>query len=300
MVVGAGAVGSYYGALLARDGHDVSLVARGAHARALAAGGRVTVREADGTRWQAPVRAPSAPEPGADLVIVATKSHHTMAAAEQLAAVIDPQTTALSLQNGVENVPRLAARLGAHRVLGGIAFVGLRVAEPGVVDHEAEGWVKLGDPAGLTDRARAAHALVAPSWDVRLSADIVRDQWHKLLWNAGFNAICAITGATAGQALQVASSAALVRRAMEEVVAVAAAHGVTLTAADVDQMAAPNEQLRNYRPSTARDLEAGKRVERDALCGFLAREGSRLGVAVPVNDVLDRLLELREGAGQQP
>lgn len=293
--MGGGAVGTYYGALLARSGHELTLVARGAHLDALRAAGRATVREADGATWDVPCRALAVPEgPPADLVVVTTKSHHTLDAARALGPAVGPATTVVSLQNGVENVGRLASVLGPERVLGAIAFVGLRVEEPGVVDHEAEGWVKLGDPAGITERARAAYALVSGSWDVALSERIVHDQWHKLLWNAGFNAVCAVTGATAGEALATPGSEALVREAMWEVVAVAAHHGVALGAEDVDAMAAPNLELRDYRPSTARDLEAGKPLERDALCGFLAREGERLGVPVPVNRVLDGLLALQE------
>jgi 2-dehydropantoate 2-reductase len=293
--MGAGAVGSYYGALLARDGHEVTLVARGAHLDALRRRGTVVVREAGGPAWEAPVRARDAPAPPPpDLAIVTTKSHHTLPAARALAGALARSTPVLSLQNGVENVGRLGSVLGAERVLGGIAFVGLRVEEPGTVDHEAEGWVRMGDPAGPTELGRRVFALLAPSWTVTLSDDIVRDQWRKLLWNAGFNAICAVTGATAGEALATPGSAALVRGAMEEVVAVAARHGVTLTAEDVDEMAAPNPELRDYRPSTARDLEAGKPLERDALCGFLARQGAELGVPTPVNAVLDGLLALQE------
>jgi 2-dehydropantoate 2-reductase len=294
VVVGAGAVGSYYGALLARDGHEVALVARGSHLDALRGRGVVAVREADGSTWEAPVRALERPDGTPDLAIVATKSHHTLAAATALAPVIGPGTAVLSLQNGVENVARIGSVVGAERVLGGIAFVGLRVDEPGLVDHEAEGWVRMGDPAGPTARARAVHALLAPSWDVTLSDRIVRDQWHKLLWNVGFNALCAVTGATCGQVWAVPEAAALVRRAMEEVVAVAARRGIELTEADVDEMAAFNPELRDYRPSTARDLERGKPVERDALCGFVLREGAALGLPTPVNGVLDGLLALQE------
>jgi 2-dehydropantoate 2-reductase len=291
--MGAGAVGSYYGALLARDGHEVSLVARGPHLDALRSRGSVVVREADGRRWEAPVTGLARPDPGAyDLAVVTTKSHDTLAAARGLRSALPAGAPVLSLQNGVENVGRLASVVGRRRALGGIAFVGVRIEEPGVVDHQAEGWVRMGHPDG--GDAGAAFTIVSGSWDVALSRDIVRDQWHKLLWNAGFNAICAVTGATAGEALATPGSERLVRAAMEEVVAVAAAHGVALTAADVDEMAAPNRELRDYRPSTARDLEAGKRLERDALCGFLAREGERLGVPTPVNRVLDGLLALQE------
>ena len=293
--MGAGAIGSYYGALLARDGHAVTLVARGAHLEALRAAGRIVVREADGSRWEAPVTALAAPgAPAPDLVIVATKSHHTLAAAEALAPALESDTTVLSLQNGVENVARIASVVGGDRVLGAIAFVGLRVEEPGTVDHEAEGWVRMGDPAGATDRARRAFALLSPSWDVSLADHIVHAQWHKLLWNAGFNAICAVTGATAGEALATPASEALVRAAMWEVVAVAERYGVTLTGVDVDEMASLNPELRDYHPSTARDLAAGKPLERDALCGFLAREGAARGVPTPVNAVLDGLLALQE------
>ncbi|HEX2507640.1 MAG TPA: ketopantoate reductase family protein [Miltoncostaeaceae bacterium] len=292
--MGAGAVGSYYGALLARDGHEVTLVARGAHLEALRERGAVVVHEADGRRWEAPVAARARPEPAtADLVIVTTKSQDTLAAARALRDAVPPGTPVLSLQNGVENVGRIGSALGHERALGGIAFVGVRIAEPGVVHHQAEGWVRIGHPAGA-DGARAAYEVVVDSWDVVLSEDIVRDQWHKLLWNAGFNAICAVTGATAGEALALPASERLVRAAMGEVVTVAAAHGVTLTQAEVDEMARPNEQLIGYRPSTAQDLEAGKRLERDALCGFLAREGARLGLPTPVNTTLDALLALRE------
>jgi 2-dehydropantoate 2-reductase len=298
-VVGAGAVGSYYGALLARDGHEVTLVARGAHLEALRERGEIAVREPDGSVWRVPVSAAREPAACADLVIVATKSHDTLDAASALAPVLGPRTTVLSLQNGVENLGRLASVVGAERVMGGIAFVGLRIHDPGIVDHQAQGWVRIGDPAGLTGRARAVHALVERSWDVALSADIVHDQWHKLLWNAGFNAVCAITGATAGRALATPEPRALVRAAMEEVVVVAARHGVHLSDEEVDGMAAYDEQLRDYRPSTAQDVDAGKRLERDALCGFIAREGARLGVDTPVNDTLDRLLQLRDLDGDR-
>ncbi len=294
LVIGAGAVGSYYGALLARDGHDVTMVARGPHLDALRSRGAVIVREADGRRWEAPVTAVGRPEPGPwDLAVVTVKSHDTLAAADALRGVLPDAAPVLSLQNGVENAQRLGAALGHGRTLGGYAFVGVRIEEPGVADHEAEGRVTMGHAEG-GDAALVAYEIVAGSWDVTLSEDIVRDGWHKLLWNAGFNAICAITGATAGEALATPASARLVRAAMEEVVAVAAARGVTLTAEDVDEMAAPNPELRDYRPSTARDLDAGKRLERDALCGFLAREGARLGVPTPVNATLDGLLALRE------
>ncbi len=297
MVVGAGAVGSYYGALLARDGHRVTLVARGAHLEALRERGSVEVEEPDGAVWSAPVRAVATPaEAGAppDLAILTVKSHHTLPAARALAPALAPRTLVLSLQNGVDNPERAAPALGEGRMLAGIAFVGLWVAEPGRVRHQAEGWVRVGDPAGgITERSRELTAILGGSWDVVLSEDIVRDQWHKLLWNVGFNALCAVTGATAGQALATPETRLLVREAMEEAAGVARARGVWLSDDDIDEMAADNPQRRDYRPSTARDLDAGKRLEREARTGFVVRQGAIAGVPTPVNRVLDALLALQ-------
>ena len=298
LVVGAGAVGSYYGALLARDGHEVTLVARGSHLRALRERGSIEVAEPDGGVWGAPVRVAATPRdaggPPPDLAVLTVKSYDTLPAARLLAPALGPRTLVLSLQNGVDNVARAEEVLGEGRLLAGIAFVGVWLEAPGRVRHQAEGWVRVGDPAGgATPRARALERVLGGSWDVALSEDIVRDQWHKLLWNVGFNALCAATGATAGEVLATPEAALLVREAMEEAADVARARGVSLTAADVDEMAAPNPELRDYRPSTARDLEAGKRLEREALAGFVVREGARLGVATPVNRILDALLALQ-------
>jgi 2-dehydropantoate 2-reductase len=294
--MGAGAVGSYYGALLARAGHDVRMVARGEHLAAMAARGAVRVREPGGAEWSTPVTALAQPEgPPPDLAVVTVKSQHTAGAAGDLRPAVGPATTVLSLQNGVENVGVLRGALGTDAVLAGLAFVGLRVEEPGVVWHQAEGRVTLGDPAGgVTDRAARVHRLVSPPWDATLSGDIVRAQWDKLLWNVGFNALCAVTGATAGEALATPESAALVREAMTEVVALAGVRGVDIGEAEVAEMAAFNPALRDYLPSTAQDIRAGKAVERGALCGFVVREGVRLGVPTPVNRVLDALLALQE------
>jgi len=301
-VVGAGAVGSYYGALLARAGHRVTLVGRGAHGDALRERGRVTVRETDGTEWHAPVVAAARPEgPSPELVIVTTKSHHTDDAARALAPVVGPGTLVLSLQNGVENAGAIGARLGGPPALGGIAFVGVWVDRPGVVEHGAEGGVRIGDPlGGATPRARAAHAIVAAGWNVGLSDDIVLEQWRKLLWNVGFNAICAATGATVGEALAVPESAALVRGVMEEALAVANAAGIALTGADVEEMVAANAGLSDYRPSTARDLDTGRRSERSALSGFVVDEGASQGVPTPLNRALDALVALQEERSRRP
>jgi 2-dehydropantoate 2-reductase len=295
-VMGAGAVGSYYGALLARAGHEVTLVARGSHLDALRERGNVVVREPDGSEWAAPVAALAAPDGrDASLAILTTKSHDTPRAARALAAALPPATPVLSLQNGVQNVDRAQALLGQERLVAGLAFVGLRIAAPGRVERLAEGRVLIGEPGrGRGPLAEAVHAIVAPAWEVAVSPDIVREQWKKLAWNVGFNALCAVTGATVGEVLATPETAALARQAMAELALLARRRGVALTAGDLDEMAAAAPGLEDYHPSTAQDLAAGKRLEREALCGFVVREGALRAVPTPVNRILDALLALAE------
>jgi 2-dehydropantoate 2-reductase len=180
-------------------------------------------------------------------------------------------------------------------VVAGLAFVGLRLAEPGAVERLAEGRVLIGEPGGAPGRlAQAVHAIVAPAWEVAVSSDIVHEQWKKLAWNVGFNALCAVTGATVGEVLATPETAALARQAMAELAIIARRQGVALTAADLDEMAAPTPGLERYLPSTAQDLAAGKRLEREALCGFVVREGALRAIPTPVNRILDAMLALAE------
>ncbi len=300
-IIGAGAVGSYYGALLARDGHRVTMVTRGAHLEEIRRTGRIVVREADGSAWSAPVACGGAPaaDPDVELVVVGVKSHDTPAVAEALGRVVPPTAIVLSLQNGVENVGRLARALGGGRVVGATAFVGLWRERAGEVVHGAEGLVTMGHPDGPDAPAlRRATALVGGSWEVTRAPDLDHALWHKLLWNVGFNPLCAATGASAGTLLARPEHARVVRAAMEEARAVALARGVAISEADVEDMARDRASLRGYLPSTLRDALAGRRLERDALCGFVAREGARLGIPTPVNAALDAVLALQEGERQ--
>ncbi len=229
----------------------------------------VAVREPDGTEWTAPVTASATAARSAyDLVIVTTKSQHTLQAARALAPVLTPGTPVVSLQNGVDNVTRLQAALPDAAVVAGLVFVGLAISRPGTVDHHGEGHVTIGDPAGPPTAAvdRVA-AIAAGSWDLEISSDIVRAQWIKLLWNVGFNTLCAVTGASAGEALATPESATLVARAVAEAVAVAAAHGIAIPDDEVAGVTAYLPAMRAFRPSTAQDVAAGKEPERDGTVG---------------------------------
>jgi len=294
LVHGAGAVGGYFGALLQRGGHAVTLVARGDNLAALARDG-LTVRLPDGTLHVAPVRAVARPAdaPPADVVLVCVKSYDTRAAAEALRPVVGHDTIVLSLQNGIENEDILADVLGLPPLLIGLTRIGVALVAPGTVAYSGRGEIIFGEPDGTeSPRARRlADALAAARIPHQLRRNVRVAAWEKLAWNAGFNAVTALTQTTVAEALADALACDLVVRAMEEVDAVATALGVpvrrTRTAAVLEES---RTGLPDFETSMLQDVRRGRRLEYDAINGAVVRAGRRAGVPTPVNATLGALL----------
>src|SRR5881296_2524 len=202
LVHGAGAVGGYFGALLARGGHDVTFVARGENLAALGARGLV-VRLGSETLHLAPVRA--VPDPAAaprpDLVCV--KSYDTPAAAAALRSIVAPDTIVLSLQNGIENEEVLARTLGLPPLMLAFTRIGVALVAPATIEYSGRGTIVFGEVDGReTPRARqVAATLAAAGVPYELRSDILVPAWEKLAWNAGFNAVTTLTQATVAQVM---------------------------------------------------------------------------------------------------
>jgi 2-dehydropantoate 2-reductase len=228
-----------------------------------------------------------------DLVLITAKSYDTAAIAAAIAPLVRPDTVVLSLQNGVENESLLASILELPPLLGAMTHIGAELIAPGVVRHVAEGTIFFGELTGHESaRARALEALfTAAGIRHRLSHDMLLMLWDKLAWNAAHNAVTALTRTTAGEAARVPETAAVIRDAMLEVVAVARAQGIGLDPARVDPtIAFSRERLGDLRTSMLQDLERGRRLEYDALNGAVVRFGAVVGVPTPVNRTLYGLL----------
>lgn len=235
-----------------------------------------------------------------DLMLVATKAYH--GGTEfflPLAPALDPAGVVLTLQNGVESAKPLVPAFG-DRVLAGIAFIGAERTAPGTVDHTAAGHVVLGEPGGgLSDRAVATAAVLqAAGIDATASRDVRVDQWRKLVWNAPFNGMTALTRAFAHETLEEPECRALVEQAMREVAGVAAALGVALEPTVVADTIKLTQTAGPVRTSMLVDLEQGRLLEIDALYGPPVREGERLGVPTPVLRTLAALLKVAQRKGK--
>jgi 2-dehydropantoate 2-reductase len=301
VVVGAGGVGGYFGAKLARAGQDVTLVARGAHLEAIRSRG-LCVRSAVEGESTAPVTAVEkvAGLPPADAVLLCVKSFDTEAAVEQVRDVVGPATPVLSLQNGVDNEDKIDAALGAGHALGGVAYVFAAIEAPGIVAHSFAGRIVLGELDGrATPRAeRLRDAFAEAGIPVALSDDIRRTLWEKYLMISAQAGMTGVTRCPIGVIRETPQTWRMYRMIVEELAALGRASGVALAAGAVETTLANSGQLAPHLYSSLHyDLVHGKRLELDALHGHAVRLGERLGVPTPmVFAVYAALKPFAEGA----
>ena len=301
--MGAGAVGLFFAAKLARAGHPVSVVARPAHVEAISRDGLRVQSSVDGA-FDVPLVAAAATDALAacDVVLVCVKTVDTDAVGETLSRVLRPDTLVVSLQNGVDNAWRLRERM-PQPVVPAVVYVSVEMTGPGHLRHNGGGRLILGAPL-VDDAGRAAaetrlQALVA-LWSAAnvpctVSDDVRVDLWTKLTANSAYNAISALTALRYGTLAGNDGVVGVMDAVTDEIAAVAAADGVPVT------RQALGEAVRNIArimpqalSSTAQDLLAGRRTEIDDLNGFVVRRGQALGVPTPVNETLRALVKFVE------
>jgi len=303
-VVGAGGIGGYYGACLARAGSEVGLIARGDHLAAIREHGlRVRADDGDFTVRVAASDDPTEIGP-CDAVLFCVKSYDTDQAAALLGPLLRPETGALSLQNGVDNEEKIAARIGPEHVLGGVSFILAHIAEPGVVEQVGSvRRVVFGELDG--SRSERVTRLLAEFRAAEIDTDLA-DDIRVVLWDK-FAYLCALAGLTTvtrlpiDKLLAVPETRNLFREIVHEVSLVARAERVKLADDIVDQKTAFAELLGpDSFSSLHHDLVTGHRLELDALHGEVTRRAARHGISVPVSEMIYALLrpwELALNAG---
>jgi 2-dehydropantoate 2-reductase len=292
VIVGAGAVGGYMAARMARVGLDVTVLARGAQLEAIAKRGvRVMSAEDDFESW--PKAAADAESIGpADVVFLAVKAHSLPNLAPQLPILFGPDTAVVTLQNGVpwwfaplERVDpggKIAAAIETRRVVGGLVYFATEITEPGVIRHIEGHRISIGEPDGKrSHRARAiAAALVSAGLRAPVTAHIREEIWVKILGNAAFNPVSALTGATLARMAADPDTATLIRAIMAEAECVATRLGLTLPVS-IEQRIAGAAQVGEHKTSMLQDLIAGRPLELEAIVGAVLELGERLGVPMP-------------------
>ena len=290
-IVGAGAVGGYYGARLAQHAHDVHFLLRGDYDAVRKNG--LTVESCDGD-FHIPaddVQAYDDPRrmPKADLVIVTLKSTSNDQLDPLVRPLLKPDTALLTLQNGLGNEDRLAELYGAERVLGGMAFVCINRVGPGVIRHTDFGFIRLGE-FSRRDRRDRAEPISAMFNASRVKCEVLDDlrfgRWQKLVWNIPFNGLGAALDLSTDRIIASEEGLALVRQLMEEVRAAARADGVDLPAELVDTNVNYTRAMGAYRTSMQIDRQNGRALEVEAILGEPLRRARAGGVATPALEAL--------------
>ena len=301
-VVGAGAVGCFYGARLLKAGEEVSFLARGAQLEALRERG-LTLRVGTG---EAELAVEAVPDPSSvgpvDLVLFCVKSHDAAEAARSLQPLVGPGTVVLALQNGLDHVEVVSEAVGPERVLvGSVQALAVEIVAPGVVEHNGgEGRIVFGEPEGGSSErtSRLGEVFSRAGIPHELSGRMTRVLWEKFLFIAGVGGVTALARAPIGGLLGNPRGQALLRDSCEEIVAVARAEGVELGPDPVGRV------LRfagtfppGWRSSMGRDLEAGRRLEIDALSGAVVRRAEERGLPAPVHRVISACLSVNRPDG---
>ncbi len=291
-VMGAGAVGGYFGAKLAAA-HDVAFIARGAHLAAMKRQGLTIESEQGDLRIRQALFTPDTKDVGvADLVLFCVKSYDTDSAAQKLAPLIGQGTLILSLQNGVDNADKIALLWGKRRTFAGVVYLGSQLKRPGTIKHSAGGRIVFGALDGQVPETTKTieRALVIGQISCEISGDIRKDQWRKLLWNAPFCAISCLTRTTVKEIIESDSLTKLATDCMVEVIAAAKTQGVELERALVDETLNFSKSLGAFMPSMLQDLEAGKPLEFEAFNGIVMKLLQSLGEDAPTNRVFCHVL----------
>ena len=295
-VFGAGAVGGYLGACLARGGADVSFIARGAHLEAMREHG-LTLVTPEGERSNVAVQATDDPAQvgPVDIVLVLVKSYDTESAAPRLAPLIGAGTGVISLQNGIDNEPKIAAAVGAAHVLGGAAYILAAIEAPGVVrsGHAriVVGELEPGPPSDRVTRfVEAANA--GGGIDAHAGTDVRVTKWEKYVLLVAFSAVTAASQLTVGDIRGSEAASAMMRAVMVEAWSVGRALGIPLAHDLVDrQHALVLKQKDDEGSSLRHDLLTGHRMELEALQGTLMRLGRETGIQTPWTDAAYAILQ---------
>jgi len=285
LVVGAGGVGGYFGARLARAGVSVAFLARGPHLQAIQRDG-LRVRSAADGDFTVKVDAIGDPQrlSPADVVLFCVKAFDTESAATAIRPAIGPETAVVSLQNGVDNEETIARALGPGHAVGGVAWVFAAIEAPGVIVHRLGGRLAFGELAGgASPRLERLHAAFTTAGvPSEVSPDITRVLWEKYLLICAQAGMTALARAPIGVIRAVPESWQMYRRLAEEVAALGRAGGVRLASDAVDKTMRDAAALAPHVYSSLHtDLVQGRRLELEALFGHAVRLGERLGLATP-------------------
>ncbi|MBI1821773.1 MAG: ketopantoate reductase family protein [Nitrospirae bacterium] len=289
LVVGAGAVGGYFGTLLHQSGADITFLVRPATDEVIRQKG-LTVESYKGNMTIQPrtVLARDLSSPF-DLIILSVKCYDLETVFEQIKPVVSSDTILLTLQNGVNTEERLIQQFGSHKVIGGVAFITSKLIEPGRIGHYKRGIITIGELNGeKTERLEKIHELlVRAKITAYVTDEIMKKKWEKLCWNATFNPLSILFNGPVERVLESKGALDVIRQVISEIIVVAKqVAGITLNENIAEETISNTYGLKEYHTSMYEDWKSGKKTENDYLNGDIYQKGLALNIPVPMNFAL--------------
>ncbi len=299
-IMAAGGLGGYYGALLAKDGHDVTFIARGAHLKAIRENG-LTIKSTHGDLTIKPAKATDHPaEVGAvDWILFGVKTYDTEAAAQAMRPMIGAQTAVVTFQNGVDAPDQIGAIVGREHVLVAPTQIVSNITAPGVIEQKsAFRMTTVGEVGGqgLTPRVeQLVAAFKRTGVDVSAAPDGRVPLWHKFVFIASTSGLASLARTAPYDLFQLSEARTTLRAAMQEVDAVGRAQGIAMDADIVERQYQFTLNLKpGAKPSMLLDVEQGKRLEIDALSGAVVRLGAAKNIPTPVHQTIYVALKMED------
>ncbi|MGJ7529062.1 ketopantoate reductase family protein [Variovorax sp. GB1P17] len=295
-VMGAGAVGCYYGAMLARAGHEVVLIGRPSHVEAVKAHGLRLETKTFDEHVKLDASTEASAVQGADLVLFCVKSTDSESAAALIQPHLSPDALVLTLQNGVDNDARVRSVLRSNEVAAAVVYVATEMAGPGHVRHHGRGELVIA-PSRASEQV--AQHLIAAGVPTQISDNVRGSLWAKLILNCAYNALSAVSQLPYGELTRGVGVTDVIRDVVAECLAVAKAEGIDVVGDTDAAIRGIAQSMPSQYSSTAQDLARGKLSEIDHLNGLVVRRGEALGVPTPANRVLFVMVKLLEGKQQK-
>lgn len=302
LIVGAGAIGAFFGSALARQGARVSVVCRSDYAAVKRDGYRIRSPLLGDHRFRPEEVLKSAAECSSppDYLVLATKVLQGSDRVGMIREAVAAQTVIALIQNGIDIEAEIAEAFPHNELLSGIAFIAVARTGPGEIHHQSAGSLTMGRyPDGITEAARRLAALFEAS-DIpcRLTGDVITARWQKALWNAAFNPLSIMGGVLdTSMMLRTGGDQAFVRKTMHEIATVAAAAGHPIEPDLIEKLLEATRAMPAYKTSMALDFEHRRPMEIEAILGNIVRIARERHVAAPTLDAIYAIAKMVEGKG---
>jgi 2-dehydropantoate 2-reductase len=298
LIVGAGAIGGYFGACLCRAGADVTFLVRPQTYLQISKNG-LAIRTPPGDFVVYPKMIQAVAEMSrVDLIILAVKCYDLQEVLRQVEPLVKSGATVLTLQNGIDSEEVAAAFYGQDCVVAGVVYITARLAEPGMIEHFRRGTISMGERSGeKSERAQKIHALIAKAGiPCHLTGHIMKEKWEKLCWNATFNPLSVILDHPLSLILKSEDLLEIVRQGIREIIAVAKMENIFIHSDIIEDTISATFALQDHHTSMYEDYKNGNKTEIEYLSGEIVKRGEKWGIPTPIQKMLYSLvkgLELR-------